>query len=50
MKNEKKLYIRDIIIYLKKGELDELVLNTGLAKIIKSDYNKDNWYVVAIKK
>jgi len=47
---------REEIIYnryyhlFKKGELDELVLNTGLAKIIKSDYNKDNWYVMATKK
>ncbi|CAG8619595.1 1850_t:CDS:2 [Acaulospora colombiana] len=33
----------------KKGELDDLVLSTGKAQIIKSDYDKDNWYVVAKK-
>ena len=50
-KNEK----REEIVYnryyrlFKKGELDELVINTDLGKIIKSDYNKDNWYVIAIK-
>nr|CAG8492399.1 14414_t:CDS:2 [Entrophospora candida] len=33
----------------KKGELDELVINTNLAKILKSGYDKDNWYVIAEK-
>ncbi|CAH1767480.1 2959_t:CDS:2, partial [Entrophospora sp. SA101] len=33
----------------KKGELDKPVINTNLAKILKSGYDKDNWYVIAEK-
>jgi tRNA (uracil-5-)-methyltransferase TRM9 len=33
-----------------KGELDELIVNTGLADISSSGYDRDNHYVIAIKK
>ncbi|CAG8748425.1 11495_t:CDS:2 [Gigaspora margarita] len=33
----------------KKGELDELIESTGIAQIVKTDYDKDNWYVIARK-
>jgi SAM-dependent methyltransferase len=34
----------------KKGELDDLVIQTGMADIITSGYDRDNWYVIARRK
>ncbi|RHZ66984.1 hypothetical protein Glove_303g54 [Diversispora epigaea] len=48
-RKEEAIYQRYYHLF-KKGELDNLILNTGKAQIIKTDYDKDNWYVVARKK
>ncbi|CAG8443233.1 2890_t:CDS:2 [Ambispora leptoticha] len=50
--NEKK---KDIVYnryyhLFRKNELDDLIIGTGLADIVKSGYDKDNWYVIAKKK
>lgn len=33
-----------------KGELDDLIVESGLADIKSSGYDRDNHYVIAIKK
>lgn len=33
----------------KKGELDKLIEESKLAKIVESGYDRDNWYVIAEK-
>ncbi|KAM3586081.1 tRNA methyltransferase, has a role in tRNA modification [Umbelopsis sp. WA50703] len=45
----KKIYQRYYHLFAK-GELDELIVNTGLADISSSGYDRDNHYVIAIKK
>ncbi|KAJ2959433.1 hypothetical protein NQZ79_g5056 [Umbelopsis isabellina] len=45
----KKIYQRYYHLFAK-GELDELIVNTGLAEITSSGYDRDNHYVIAIKK
>ncbi|KAG2182206.1 hypothetical protein INT43_007133 [Umbelopsis isabellina] len=45
----KQIYQRYYHLFAK-GELDELIVNTGLADITSSGYDRDNHYVIAIKK
>jgi hypothetical protein len=33
-----------------QGELDELVVKSGMADISRSGYDRDNHYIIAIKK
>lgn len=33
-----------------QGELDKLIVDTGMADISRSGYDRDNHYVIAIKK
>ena len=33
----------------KEGELDQLVLDTQMARILKRGYDRDNWYIIAQK-
>ncbi|CAG8488355.1 1937_t:CDS:2 [Scutellospora calospora] len=47
--DKKKVTYNRYYHLFKKGELDELIESTGIAQIVKTDYDKDNWYVIARK-